>query len=586
MKVTQLAAALFGGAALAVQPLAVPRIQRALTDTHSMVVMVTSTHLVSEICTDIASCPPYTTTAQTSVVYVTATTTICLLSSTPSGYGPPATTAIPSSVPSSVYPTGSAGISVSIIPGSSILPTSSAYPSGSAPQTSALSTGVSSSAYATLPSVSVITRSESYNGPVIVTITSVYPGSSGVILVPSSTTVDAIGSFYPGSSAGSSPLSSSSGYGAPPGSSLASSYTNPAPVVPSSLAVSTVSYPGSAPPGSSATLPYSHSDAVPTSLIMPSSGPSSGNSVGPSTPGYAPSGPAASLSSNTDAVPTSHGATSAGSLSSRYNIPSGSSTTLSSSYNGAVSITLTISPPMGPSSGGYTMSSSNPATPSSPARPSSSGYAVPSSNPTPLTSSDTAVVPSSLTASLSGASSAGTSSGRPLTGSETDAVPTSFPSGSLSAGPSSGSYYAPPGTDTASLGIVSGTYPAITSMTSGYLRPSPSAGSDSTVVESTIRITSYQTQTFTSYVTAGPSSGGPGNNTNTDTQAIATSFPSSVSGHPSGSGYPYPSGGINGTIIAPSPSYIEVPINTGHIVGAGKSSLAAIVVALVFAHFA
>ncbi|KAI4955567.1 hypothetical protein J4E91_001428 [Alternaria rosae] len=50
--------------------------------------------------------------------------------------------------------------------------------------------------------------------------------------------------------------------------------------------------------------------------------------------------------------------------------------------------------------------------------------------------------------------------------------------------------------------------------------------------------------------------------------------------------YPYPSGGINGTIVAPYPSYIEAPINTGHIVGAGKSSLAAIVVALVFAHFA
>jgi hypothetical protein len=123
-------------------------------------------------------------------------------------------------------------------------------------------------------------------------------------------------------------------------------------------------------------------------------------------------------------------------------------------------------------------------------------------------------------------------------------------------------------------------------------------------MESTIRITSYQTQTFTSYITAGPSSGGPVNSTDTNTQAVPTSFPSGVSGHPSGSGYillashtfdhpltniysyPYPSGGINGTIVAPFPSYVEVPINNGHIVGAGKSSLAAIVVALVFAHFA
>ena len=50
--------------------------------------------------------------------------------------------------------------------------------------------------------------------------------------------------------------------------------------------------------------------------------------------------------------------------------------------------------------------------------------------------------------------------------------------------------------------------------------------------------------------------------------------------------YPYPSGGINGTLISPTPTYIEIPINMGQVVGAGKSSLAAIVVALVFAHFA
>ncbi|KAI4634537.1 hypothetical protein J4E83_001856 [Alternaria metachromatica] len=175
---------------------------------------------------------------------------------------------------------------------------------------------------------------------------------------------------------------------------------------------------------------------------------------------------------------------------------------------------------------------------------------------------------------------------------------------SPSAGPSSSNYFAPPGssieaaptytggdstssTATGSSGTASGTNSASLSTTPGYPSPSPTTGPVSTVIDSTIRITSYQTQTLISYITAGPSDV-PGNdtNTNTNTQAIPTSVPSGVSGGPSGSGYPYPSGGINGTIVAPYPSYIEVPINTGHVVGAGKSSLAAIVVALVFAHFA
>ncbi|CAN9112027.1 unnamed protein product [Alternaria alternata] len=585
MKIIQLAA-IFGGTALAVQPLAAPHVQRALTDTHSMVVMVTSTHLVSEICTDIASCPPYTTTAQTSVVYVTATTTICLLSSTPPGYGPPATTVNPSSVASSTYPTESAGITVSTIPGSSISPTGSEYLSGSAPQSSALPTDVSSSAYVTVPSVSVITRSESYNGPVVVTLTSVYPGSSVVIVIPSSTTLDVVNSFYSGSPTTLSPTGSSTGYVAPPDSSLVSSLTIPAPVVPSSSAVSSMSYPGSVPSGSSATPSYSNTDAVPTSLVTPSLGPSSGNSVTPSTPGYAPSSSATPPSSNTDAVPTSLSATVTDSSSSGYNVPSSISTKQSGSYVGTVPTTFTVSLPTGPSSSGYAMSSSKSAISSSPAGLSSSGYIVPPGSSDVLTSSGTAVLPSSPTASLPSASSAGPSSSRLLTGSETDAVPTSFPSGGPSAGPSSGSYFVSSGTASGSSGTGSGTYPARTSATSGYPNPSHSAGSDSTVTDSTIRITSYQTQTFTSYVTAGPSSNGAGNNTNTDTQAVATSFPSSVSGYPSGSGYPHPSSGINGTIIAPSPSYIEVPINTGHIVGVGKSSLTAIVVALVFVHLA
>ena len=128
---------------------------------------------------------------------------------------------------------------------------------------------------------------------------------------------------------------------------------------------------------------------------------------------------------------------------------------------------------------------------------------------------------------------------------------TSFPSGGPSAGPSSGSYFVSSGTASGSSGTGSGTYPARTSATSGYPNPSHSAGSDSTVTDSTIRITSYQTQTFTSYVTAGPSSNGAGNNTNTDTQAVATSFPSSVSGYPSGSGY-----------VLQSPCTLEHPLTS------------------------
>jgi hypothetical protein len=48
--------------------------------------------------------------------------------------------------------------------------------------------------------------------------------------------------------------------------------------------------------------------------------------------------------------------------------------------------------------------------------------------------------------------------------------------------------------------------------------------------------------------------------------------------------FAYPSG--NGTIVSPRPTYSEVPINMGQVIGAGQSSLAAIVVALAFAHFA
>ncbi|KAH7378769.1 hypothetical protein BKA66DRAFT_587891 [Pyrenochaeta sp. MPI-SDFR-AT-0127] len=133
-----------------------------------------------------------------------------------------------------------------------------------------------------------------------------------------------------------------------------------------------------------------------------------------------------------------------------------------------------------------------------------------------------------------------------------------------------------------SLINISYTQSTVTSTSSEY-STRPAASSE---VDSTTRITSYLTHTRTSFVTVRP----PPSKTNTDTdiQAVPTSRISSVSALPSGSGFPYPSGtaAYNGTVISPKPTYSELPINMGQVVGAGKSSLAAIVVALAFAHFA
>ncbi|KAJ4341566.1 hypothetical protein N0V87_001581 [Didymella glomerata] len=93
----------------------------------------------------------------------------------------------------------------------------------------------------------------------------------------------------------------------------------------------------------------------------------------------------------------------------------------------------------------------------------------------------------------------------------------------------------------------------------------------------TTRITSRLTWTSTSYVTAPLP-------VDTETDAVPTS---GATGYlPSGSGYPYPSNSANGTIVAPTPSYIEVPVNIGQIVAAGQGPIVAIVVALAFALFA
>ncbi|KAI4697776.1 uncharacterized protein J4E84_000909 [Alternaria hordeiaustralica] len=184
------------------------------------------------------------------------------------------------------------------------------------------------------------------------------------------------------------------------------------------------------------------------------------------------------------------------------------------------------------------------------------GSTFPASSATPPVS-NTDAVPTSIGTTLSGPSS-----GNPATPS----TPGYVPSGS-SAPPSSNTDYVPTSPGAASTG----------SMSSGYVvPPASSAGfiarkSIPKWTNSVIELLGYPISPCWTVFQWIPR---------------AISVPSGVSGGPSGSGYPYPSGGINGTIVAPYPSYIEVPINTGHVVGAGKSSLAAIVVALVFAHFA
>jgi hypothetical protein len=61
-----------------------------------------------------------------------------------------------------------------------------------------------------------------------------------------------------------------------------------------------------------------------------------------------------------------------------------------------------------------------------------------------------------------------------------------------------------------------------------------------------------------------------------------TKFPTVANLH---NRFPHPTGG-NSTVISPSPTYTDNPFNTGNKVGADKSSIAAIVVALAFAHVA
>ncbi|EUC39380.1 hypothetical protein COCCADRAFT_31762 [Bipolaris zeicola 26-R-13] len=464
MKLVQLIT-LFGGAALAVQFLVAPHSQRALNDTHSTVVMVTSTHMVSEICTDVARCPPYTTEVQTSVIHVTDTTTVCLLSSTPSGYMPPvsATTTLPAT--SSVYPTESR-ISVSIIPGSYI----SMYPSFSvSPQTSVLTTEVTSSSVYVLPSIPLSQPSVSVShGPTPKPSVSIsYTATSAPVISISSATslisiTDTVGSSYPVSSVGSSSAGYSSASVSPPTVSVVPSYADSSSVATHSSTAVSHSYPGPNTPSSLAGTSTTDFVPVPTYVFDTTS-----------TPGYVLSYTATPSSSNTNTL-------------------SASST---ASYPGANFVRS--------SSGEYVFSTGSTVVPisptvPSPTWPSSSGYTI--------------------------------------------------PSGSLSP-------WSP-------------TYPS------------------STVLESTNAITSYHVHLSTSYITASASSSGLNNHTETSAQTVPTYVPSGISAGPSGSDYPYPYASANRSIIGPSPSYMEVPFNTGHRIGARRWCGALVIMILCIASWA
>ncbi|USP73270.1 hypothetical protein yc1106_00544 [Curvularia clavata] len=544
MKPAQLVAFL-GAAALGVQPLAARHVQRALADTHSTVVTITSTHLVSEICTDIARCPPYTTEAETSTIYTTETTTICLLSSTPPGYGLPITPTTTLSVPVPIYPTGS-DISFSFIPGTSLSEHSSISVSL---QTSGLPTKIaSSSIYAMPPTVSpqpsspkssVVTATSStsrgYNvstmtlsgivsvpGTVTATSTLIATEPSAPVTIPPVSNTNSVGTSYPISASGSSTISASTGYAIPPVISATPSYVSSGLVPSGSSTSQSNSYPGS---------------------IIPSSSTGTFNTVSGSVPVY--SSTTASVSSYVAFYPSMPSSSGTHSVSTSYPASSpGASFASSSSSEYAVPPVIVVAPTssavslsMWWSSGGYTPSSNYPAMSSQSISPPSSGYAVPFSSSIP--------------------------------------PPAAYPSSSTPP---------PPAYPSSSLTTVPGTYPAVTTGTSGYLSSSLPASFNSTVLDSTILLTSYQTQTSTPYITISSSSGSPGNYTETASFEVPTYIRSSSSAGHTGSGYHTPSISANVSVVAPTPSLIEVPINTGPRMGARGCSLAAIsvLVALVY----
>ncbi|KAJ4987330.1 hypothetical protein SVAN01_07200 [Stagonosporopsis vannaccii] len=295
-------------------------------------------------------------------------------------------------------------------------------------------------------------------------------------------------------------------------------------------------------------------DAVPTSGTVSSGGSSSGT--------YTPS-----VFSTTDVVPISGSESSTGPIS----LTSGSATT--SHPPAASSITATAAVP----TSGYSGSSV----------PPSSG----NSSPFPPGNTATDAVPTSR---VSESSSPSTASPAGPTGTNTDSVPTSFDSiatDSLSSGypvpetttrPNQGtsdtSLHYPP----ESLTTVSGTNAVVISASSDLVHPEPPLSTGTTVINgttSTTRITSRLTLASTSYVTVPvPTSRLTDTATDSGPTSLGTGY------LPSGTGSPYPSG-VNGTIVPPSPSYIEVPVNTAQAIAVGQGPIAAIVIALAFVLF-
>ncbi|KAF3047475.1 hypothetical protein E8E12_008187 [Didymella heteroderae] len=366
------------------------------------------------------------------------------------------------------------------------------------------------------------------------------------------------------------------------------------PTTPSSLPVQTSALPtgsfGSDRPGPSASvsLPGSLTDSIPTSFP---------GSTTTSTVGYVPSQPLSSVSpssslpgpgTSADAVPTSGVATSgvydqpsAPSNSATDTIPSSGYPSSSSGVNSPSKSSDTDTMPTSahPGSSGLTASTGTDAIPTS-GYPGSS--ALGNLTASSLSYSATDAVPASRYPAFSGDGSA--SSTGPV-GTNTDAIPASSPtvmSSTLITWYPSGSI---PGALSSMPSTASGTYPTVTSASSdlAYPAPTPTTPASTTVIDGTIRITSRLTLISRSYNTAPlPPSSNPATDIATD--AVPTSRGTGYL--PSGSGYPYPPNSANGTIVAPTPSYIEVPVNMGQVVAAGQSPIAAIVIALAFALFA
>jgi hypothetical protein len=496
-------------------------IRRDMDATTTAVFLVTSFNVYTTLCSDARECPPSATVVVTSTTVMASTTTIC---STPGAVFPSlgassmpvsspalptapgsstATPALPvgpgdtaaSSVATSVasQPSGQT-FSFSIIPGSSVESTVSVVP----PTPSAsgyLPPGTSSSAIPTVPTPggpSIIETTVVVSGTTLVaTLTPIYgvPAPSGHLpsspvsgpVVPSNTNTDATHTSFPATP-------SSGGYNVPSGSSGVPSNTAPD-AVPTSYPVSST--------GSSFAEPSTPAGEISSvggiSSSMSASrssftGQSSGYPVGPST-----SGPFASATSSY-AEPSASDSTLPSAPGSASPSASGTSASASSSSVSAYPPAFGSSSPAGPYS--------------SPAFPSASGPSAP-------------VVPS---ASGSSPSAGPYSSSTPDTISTTKQGPPGTAPGYTSS--------AAAGSTTASRPTLRST----TSMSGGYGPPTPPVESESPA-NSTVRVTSYPTQTLTSLITSPlPYSVPNSTYTASDIEATDISRGTSASAFPSGSG--------------------------------------------------